>query len=564
MTPGVEERPWLRQYGPNIPPMPAPAHATVLEAFAHAAAARPDHVLLRHGDRALSLRDVDRLSDRAAAALAARGFGAGDRLAIYLQSVPEFVLALLAAWKLGGIGVTVNPMYRERELDEVLRDSGARVLVCEADERLASVRDTAARAGVQQVIDCAPWRGQVTDGWTRLLDAADSAAKQSGGKRLPGADDPATFIYTSGTTGPLKAAVSTHRQLACSAEVYRIWSGLGADDAIIAVAPLVHVTGIVGYIALALATSATLVLTYRFTPSAFRDAVSRHRARFTIGPTTAFIALADSADVEAEALSSLDLPFSGGAPIPAAVVGRFREKFGHTILGIYGLTEATGPTHMVPRGRAAPVDSATGTLSVGVPVPGIECRILDDDGRVLGPMQPGEIVLGGPQIASGYWGRDAETRETFSAQGLRTGDIGFMDADGWLYVVDRKKDQINVSGFKVWPREVEDVLYGHPSVLECAVVGQLDDYRGEKVAAFIVLRSGHEATARQIEEHCRAGLAAYKVPRAIHFLHELPKTASGKVLRRALKELQPSKTPEATAPLPSFPTSPIQETPCTK
>ena len=530
----MDRRPWVKLYDAGVPANVEPTHPTVLDAFHDIARTRGDHVLVRCGERAFTAREVDRIAGQAAAALAAGGFGRGDRLAIHLQSVPEFVFAVIAAWKLGGVVATVNPMYRERELAEVLSDSGAKVLVCEANESLAATRAVADKAGVQRVVDCAR-DGDAADGWTQLLvDGASNAPAWPGS--LPSASDPATFIHTSGTTGPLKAAVSSHGQVAYSAEVYRAWGKVGPNDAIVAIAPLVHVTGMIGYVALALASAATLVLTYRFTPHAFRDAVRSRGGTITIGPTTAFIALTDAADVAPQDLRTLDRPFCGGAPIPAAMVERYRHKFGHGILGIYGLTEATGPTHMVPIGRAAPVDPGSGTLSVGLPVPGIECDIVGDDGRPLPPLQPGEIVLRGPQLASGYWQREAETRSTFTSQGLRTGDIGFVDAEGWLYVIDRMKDQINASGFKVWPREVEEVLYEHDSVLECAVVGLHDDYRGETVGAYVALRPGQAATDSELAAFCRERMAAYKVPRVIRFLPELPKTASGKVLRRALKE----------------------------
>ena len=531
----TEQSPWVKLYDVGVPATVEPAHPTVLAAFHDNARTRGDHVLVRCGERAFTAREVDRIAGQAAAALAAGGFGRGDRLAIYLQSVPEFVFAVIAAWKLGGVVVTVNPMYRERELAEVLGDSGAQVLVCEANESLAATRAVAAKAGVARVIDCGR-EGEGGDGWSELLESGEGIQPASPASH-PSTADPATFIYTSGTTGPLKAAVSSHGQVAYSAEVYRAWGKVQPSDTIVAIAPLVHVTGMIGYVALALASAATLVLTYRFTPHAFRDAVRSHRGGFTIGPTTAFIALTDAGDVVPGDLRTLDRPFSGGAPIPAAVVERYRHKFGHGILGIYGLTEATGPTHMVPIGRSAPVDSGSGTLSVGLPVPGIECDIVGDDGQPMPPLQPGEIVLRGPQLASGYWKREAETLSTFTSKGLRTGDIGFMDAEGWLYVIDRLKDQINASGFKVWPREVEEVLYEHGAVLECAVVGLHDAYRGETVAAYVALRHGEAATDSELAAFCRERMAAYKVPRVIRFLPELPKTASGKVLRRALRAL---------------------------
>lgn len=530
-------RPWTALYDPGVPLSAMPRHATVLDALLHTAATDPEAVLLRYKEQMFTAARLDVESGRLAAALAGRGFEHGDRLAIFLQNVPEFVIGVLAAWKLGGIAVTVNPMYRERELAEVLRDSEPRVLLSEANDFAAVAKEVADACGVDLVVECGSAPGRI-DGLAQLL--AEAPLQPAALAVLPRAADAATFIYTSGTTGPLKAAVSTHAQLAYSAEVYRCWGGLARGDTIVAIAPLTHVTGMVGYIALALLAAVPLVLTYRFTPQVFRDAVRTHGGSFTIGPTTAFIALIDAADVQASDLATLDRPFSGGAPLPAAVVERYRAKFRHSILGIYGLTEATGPTHMAPRGCSAPLDAQSGTLAVGLPVPGIECRILDDDGIALPPLKSGELLLSGPQLASGYWRRDVETRATFTAHGLRTGDVGFMDAAGWLYLIDRKKDQINASGFKVWPREVEDVLYEHPAVLECAVIGLPDAYRGETVAAFVALRAGHTASVDDLAAFCRANMAAYKVPRVFSFLPELPKTTSGKVLRRALRALASS------------------------
>lgn len=527
-------RPWAALYDSQVAEFAAPRFPTVLHPFLAACRERPQQPFLYYGERTVSWREADEASDALAAAFAQAGVAAGDRIAIYLQSVPQFVLAVLAAWKLSAVVATVNPMYRERELAEVLHDSGARVLLCDDGDDLEPTRRVAADCAVAQVIACA--RDGSRDEFEAVLERAAGRTSAPG---LPRPEDEATFIYTSGTTGPMKAAVSTHAQLAWSADVYRTWAAMTTGDVIVAIAPLVHVTGMVGYIALALAAQCPLVLTYRFTPAAFRDAVRRHRGTFTIGPTTAFVALAAAEDVTRDDLASLAKCFSGGAPIPAAVVERYRAKFGPTILGIYGLTEATGPTHMVPRGRPAPVDPATGTLAVGIPVPGLDCELIDEFGCTVPAGTPGEVALRGPQIASGYWRRSVETAATFTQRGLRTGDIGTMDAAGWLYVIDRKKDQINASGFKVWPREVEDVLYEHEAVLECAVVGVPDDYRGESVRAYVALHKGKQAGAGDLESFCRARMAAYKVPRSYVFLPELPKTASGKVLRRSLREIGP-------------------------
>ena len=522
-------RPWLALYDAGVPAEATPRHPTALHSFLAACERDAQRVFMHYRSHAITYAQADEQSDALAADLSRRGIAAGDRIAIYLQSVPQFVIATIAAWKLSAVVATVNPMYRERELTEVLRDSGAKALFCERGEFLDATLRAAADCSVTHVVACDPSSGTLP---------VEPAAPFT--RRLPEPSAPATFIYTSGTTGPMKAAVSLHSQVAYSAEVYRSWADMQPDDVIIAIAPLVHVTGMIGYVALAMAAGCSLVLTHRFSPTVFRDAVRQHGGTFTIGPTTAFIALAAADDVKPEELATLRKTYSGGAPIPAAVVERYRNKFGHTILGIYGLTEGTGPTHMVPRSQAAPIDPESNTQAVGLPVPGLDCRILDDAGTTAGAGTPGEISLSGPQVASGYWMRPSDTESTFTREGLRTGDIGVMDAQGWLYVIDRMKDQINASGFKVWPREVEEVLYEHAAVLECAVVGVPDEYRGESVRAYISLRQGHSAGAPELESFCRERMAAFKVPRSFVFLPQLPKTASGKVLRRALRDVPTS------------------------
>lgn len=528
-APATGTRPWHRLYDAGVPAALQPRHGSVPAAFRAACQERPDQPLICYRDKVITIAQADALSDTVAAAFLQSGFARGDRVAIYLQNTPHFLLGALAAWKLGGIVATVNPMYRSRELSEVLRDSAPRVLLCEANSDLREVRDLASELGIARVIDCAP-DPETRDTWSALRVPCvkpPSCAVEP--------DDIATLIYTSGTTGPLKAVASTHSNVMQGVEVYRTWAALTPEDAIIAIAPLVHVTGMVGYLAPALTVPVPLVLTYRFSPAAFAAAARQHEATFTIGPTTAFIALTEASDVTRDDLRKLSKCYSGGAPIPATVVERFAAKFGHTMHGIYGLTEATGPTHIVPRGRKAPVDDATGALSVGIPVSGIDCDIVGESGETLGAAQPGELLLRGSQIARSYWQRPDESALTFTPHGLQTGDVCFRDPDGWFYVIDRIKDQINASGFKVWPREVEDLLYEHPAVAECAVIGIPDEYRGETVRAHVVVRAGRQTTAQELMEFCRARLAAYKVPRSIIFMERLPKTASGKILRRELK-----------------------------
>lgn len=285
-----------------------------------------------------------------------------------------------------------------------------------------------------------------------------------------------------------------------------------------------------------LATAGTLALAYRFEAGTVLDAFLEHRPAFTVGPSTAYMALMAHPDVTPGHFASFHCMSSGGAPLPPALVERFRADFGPYVHNGYGLTECTAPCASVPPGRRAPVDKVSGTLAVGVPGPDTVVRIVDDAGRDLPFGEQGEIAVRGPQVVPGYWRRPDATAETLPDGELRTGDIGFMDRDGWLYVVDRKKDMINAAGFKVWPREVEDVLYTHPAVREAAVVGVPDPYRGETVKAYVSLRPGACPAPEELAAYCKERLAAYKYPRVVEVLPELPKTASGKILRRELRQ----------------------------
>lgn len=266
------------------------------------------------------------------------------------------------------------------------------------------------------------------------------------------------------------------------------------------------------------------------------DALAEHRPYYMIGPSTAYMALMNHPDVTAEHFASLELVYSGGAPLPSAVVETFRDRFGHYIRNGYGLTETTATATSVPSHLEAPVDESSGTLSVGIPTFDTVLRIADEDGADLPVGEVGEIVIEGPMVVPAYWNKPTETERGIPRGRLHTGDVGFMDSRGWFYVVDRKKDMISASGYKVWPREVEDVLYSHPAVREAAVVGVPDPYRGETVRAYVGLGDGRSATASELIDHCKQQLAAYKYPRRVEIVEELPKTTTGKILRRQLRD----------------------------
>ncbi|MHB1786208.1 MAG: class I adenylate-forming enzyme family protein, partial [Acidimicrobiales bacterium] len=259
------------------------------------------------------------------------------------------------------------------------------------------------------------------------------------------------------------------------------------------------------------------------------------RPTFTVGSITVFISMMNTPGATREDLSSLTKIYSGGAPIPPSTVKEFQDQFGPYIHNIYGLTETTSPSHGVPLGAEAPVDAASGALSVGVPIFNTVVRVVGDSGEDLPVGEIGELVTEGPQVVPGYWQKPEETEKALGGGRLRTGDVGYMDDQGWFYIVDRKKDQINVSGYKVWPREVEDVLYQHPAVREAGVIGVPDEYRGETVKAIVSLRAGKTVEPEELVAFCRERMAAYKYPRVVEIIEELPKTVTGKILRRELR-----------------------------
>ena len=349
------------------------------------------------------------------------------------------------------------------------------------------------------------------------------------------ADQTAMLIYTSGTTGVPKGAILTHGALARQAESYRIWFDLREGAPLLGLAPLFHVTGLVGGVAAALLTAAPLVLSYRFHPAVMLDSIEEHRPEFAIGAITAFSAMVHLPSARPEQMASLRTVGSGGAAISPAVAEAVRVKFGRTIRNAYGMTETASPTHIAPAGHKTREDPATGALSIGLPVSDAQCWIMAEDGSAAPVGGVGEIVVSGPMVSPGYWNKPDVTAEFMRADGFRTGDIGFMDADGWFYLVDRKKDMINAGGYKVWPREVEDVLYGHPAIREAAVVGIPDAYRGETVKAAVSLKSGQSLEPDALIAWCKDRMAAYKYPRVVVVMDELPKTPTGKILRRMIR-----------------------------
>ncbi len=551
-----EKRPWLSSYPDWISHDFEITSATAIDDFTKTASSRPDAPAVYYFDHVISYGAINRLSDVLAAAFLDFGLETGDRIILHLQNIPQFLIATYAAWKLGLIVVPLNPMYKERELSYFFQDSGAKLFL--THDEIANALDLSflKKTNVKVVIttsaldllppDSPPVetlksvkRSEVM-GCLKLLDILEDYEGKVLDYREVTPDTVAYLTYTSGTTGQPKGAMNTHGNIAFNARVYQAVMRIGSDDVVLGVAPLFHVTGEVAHSAIAALTGVPLTLFYRFDPSEALRLIERWKVTMTVASITVYIAMMNHPDIKKRRLESFVKAYSGGAPVSKALVDQFESLTGLRLYNVYGMTETNSPSHIVPLGEEAPVDPESGALSVGLPVPNSVSKIVDleDRSREMAPGEVGEIVNRGPMIIPGYWNKPEETVYAIEDGWLFTGDVGKMDEHGWFYVVDRKKDLIIASGYKVWPRDVEDVLYQHPAVRESAVVGAPDPYRGETVKAFVALKEGLEGslTADDIISFCKSRMAAYKYPRQVEFVTAIPKTLTGKFLRKDLRE----------------------------
>jgi long-chain acyl-CoA synthetase len=554
-----EKRPWLKNYPEWVPHDLQIKPDTAIGDFKASASRRPEAPAVYYFDHAIPYGEIDQNSKGLAAAFDDLGLARGDRIVMVLQNVPQFLVATYAAWKVGAIVVPLNPMYKEKELTYFCQDSGAKIFL--ALDEVASRLDLSflKKTPIEKIIttsslDMLPQDGEIPEMLkaverVRISDALDMLELVESYKgrttRDPGLtpDDVAYLTYTSGTTGPPKGAMNTHGNIAFNARVYRVLQQIDDKDVVLGVAPLFHVTGEVAHLAIAALAGIPVVLYYRFDPGETLRLIERWKVTMTVAAITVYIALMNHPDFTKRDLSTLVKAYSGGAPVSEAIVEQFKASTGLYLYNVYGMTETNSPSHIVPLGKRAPVDLQSGALSVGVPVPNCVMKIMDleDGSKEVPPGEVGEIVDSGPIVIPGYWQKEEETRHAIRDGWLYTGDVGKMDEDGWFYVVDRKKDMIVASGYKVWPRDVEDVIYQHPAVKETAVVGVPDAYRGETVKAFVALKEGIDpVTPEEIIAFCKARMAAYKYPRQVEIVPEIPKTLTGKFLRRSLREKEQS------------------------
>ncbi len=552
-------KPWLDHYDPGVPKTLEPyPQITLLDHIRETAQQRPDHTALVFKGEKISYGEMEWRSDAIAQALIANGVKKGDRVAIIMPNTPQFVLSELGIWKAGAIAASINPLYTGPELEHALKECGAEIAIVltlfyekikavQPKTPLKRIIATNIREYLPKVLMVAfmllkekkeGHRVSLRDGDVWLGDLIHDHRAKGRPSVAVMPEDPALILFTGGTTGLSKAALSTHMSLIQAGLQIRAWLAsrlVEWDDVFLTSLPLFHVFAAAGVLPVALLGRSSMVLIPN--PRDLDDVVNniqKTKATFVPGVPTLFNALLNHPKVKSKQvdMTSIKLCISGAAALMLDTKQRFEALTGGRIVEGYALTESTMGVLLTPaEGEYKPG-------SVGMPVTDVEIRIVDPD-TGLGEMpcgQIGEIVLRAPQLMVGYWQRPAETAEMIRDGWLYTGDLGYMDEDGYVSIVDRKKDVIKPSGFQVWPREVEEVIATHPAVQEVGVAGVPDPHSVEAVKAYVVLREGMAATEAEIKDHCRKSLTGYKVPKYVDFRTTLPKSSIGKMLRRELEK----------------------------
>jgi long-chain acyl-CoA synthetase len=562
----MSTQPWLEHYDAGVSKKliypEAPVH-TLLEG---AAKRHPKRMALDFLGLQLTYEQVWDAAKRFATALENLGVRKGDRVAVMLPNSVQFVIAFYGASMIGAVVVNTSPLYVARELEQQLRDSGAETLVI-LNQFYPRYREVASTVPVKRVIVTSisdylpfpknmlyPVKARREGTWVevkpeqhifffkRLLEKYP--AQPAKANIQP--DDLALLQYTGGTTGTPKGAMLSHRNLMANVNQAASWTPDSRDglETMLGVLPFFHVYGMTVCMNLAVKLGASIVLLPRFNTKDVLEAIQKHRVTIFPGVPTMYVAVNNHGDVKKYDLSSIRICLSGAAPLPLEVAHTFEALTGGKLLEGYGLTECSPCSHNNP------INGERKEGSIGLPLPGVDARVVDANGNTLPFGEIGELAISGPNVMRGYWQRPEETAKCIrdSLDGgntpgrwLMTGDMARMDAEGFTYIVDRKKDMIDASGYNVYPREVEEVLYQHPSVKEAVVAGVPDAYRGETVKAYVVLKDGETTTPEQILEFCKLRLAPYKVPKQLEFRTELPKTLIGKILRRALLEEEKQK-----------------------
>jgi long-chain acyl-CoA synthetase len=545
------EKPWLAVYeSGNVDPETEVFGGSLYDLFVRAAEEHRGRTALSFYGTTFEFERLRALVEKMAASLAASGVSKGDRVALMIPNCPQYVISFFATVKLGAVVTQINPMYVEREIEHILNDSGAETIVVYADmyERVKSVLPETSLKTVVAVSfgDDPEWLGAGHQPFGDFLAADVDPAPEV---RIDPAEDVAALQYTGGTTGVSKGAMLTHRNLVANLQqtinVFIRNPGAIAGQKIVGALPFFHIYGLTCVMLFGIELGVEQVLLPRFEVEEALAVFENDRPMMFSGVPTMYMALlASGADLRKHHLHDVKIFNSGGSALPVNLKRSFEEEAGKPLFEGYGLSEASPVTHNNPpflgKGREG---------SIGIPIPSTDARIVDvqTGEREMPVGESGELIIKGPQVMKGYLNMPGETATTLKDGWLHTGDVAKMDEDGYFYIVDRKKDMILASGYNVYPREVEEVLFEHPDVAEAVAIGVPDEYRGETVKAFVVKRSGAQTTEEEILDFCKERLAPYKAPKTVEFREDLPKSAVGKLLRRVLvdEESQKAKTDPA-------------------
>ncbi len=556
----MAERIWHRSYAKGVPASIDYEKITMPEALRRSAERFPDHPALIMMGREISYKALDDDVDRFATALAGLGVRRGDTVALVLPNIPDMVIASYALFRLGAIAVMNNPLYTERELEHNLLDSGAKTAVC-LDFFVPRLLGLKEKTSLKTII-VSHIRNFITETKTQMqkdhyalhmdvppqegvFDFMDllNRTKPDPPDVSVGFDDIAALMYTGGTTGESKAVMISHGNSSVAVQQFKAWlfDLKDAEERVLAMLPFFHVAGYTDIMNQCIYRGFTAVLVPRPDASIILSMIREYKPTIFGAVPTLYVGLMNHPEFKNTDFSFMKGCLSGAAPMALETIKAWESAVGATIIELYGLTETSAISHFNPwRGK-------TKVGSVGIPVPDTDCRIVDiETGTKNMPLkQAGEVLLKGPQITTGYYRKPEETRKSIKDGWLSTGDIGYMDEDGYLFIVDRKKDIIIAGGYNIYPREIDEVLYEHPKVKEACAFGVPDAYRGETVKAVVVLKEGEISTEKEIMDFCKAKLAAYKVPKKIEFRDQLPMTMTGKVLRRVLRDEEIARQKEA-------------------
>jgi len=549
------ERIWLKSYPPGVPADIDPSeYASLVEMFDKAVQQFGARPAFHSMGRTISYADLERWSRDFGAWLQSKGLAKGARVAIMLPNCLQYPVAMFGTLRAGCTVVNVNPLYTARELEHQLRDSGAEAIVI-LENFAAVLQQVRAKTPLKHIVitslgEMLGLKGVVVNLVVRRLKKMvpafelpgairfKAALAEASGRRLDtpslGHEDIAYLQYTGGTTGVSKGAILLHRNIIAALLQYRAWLGpaIGVERPVIITAlPLYHIFSLtVNCLVMMFVGGENVLITNPRDIAGFVKELAKHKYSMITGVNTLFNALLNHPDFAKLDFSHLKLALGGGMAVQKAVAERWKQVTGTALIEGYGLTETA------PSATANPLNSTEYTGAIGVPMSSTEVELRDDNDRSVPLGQPGEICIRGPQVMKGYWQRPDETAKVLGRDGfLHTGDIGIMDDKGFIRIVDRKKDMILVSGFNVYPNEIEQVVATHPGVLECAVIGVPDEHSGEVPKVFVV-RKDPQLTEQDVLEHCRKELTGYKRPKYVEFRSELPKTNVGKILRRALRE----------------------------